>query len=155
MIHDYDFNITKLDFQSNFSSTKIILTTSLATGCPTVLILSSIGCRPCLIARVSVNSGRAAMKRENTPWAQDVTWTYIRRSEDVQHVFWTCYEHSVWVVCPRGYSVGIRPLQIKENYILKNTLNSRAEKKHIYFISSKFMQKAYIVNTIVIRLHHL
>ena len=64
MVHD--FKIIRLGYPCNFFSTKTILTTSLATGCPTVSILSSIGCRPCLIARVSVNSGRAAVKRPNT-----------------------------------------------------------------------------------------
>ena len=35
-----------------------------------------------------------------TPWAQDVNWTYIRRSEDAQGVFWTPYVRSIYVLCP-------------------------------------------------------
>ena len=30
---------------------------------------------------------------------KDVNWTYIRRSEDVQDVFWTSYVHSIYVLC--------------------------------------------------------
>ena len=28
-------------------------------------------------------------------WTQGVNWTYIRRSEDVQDIFWTSYERSI------------------------------------------------------------
>ena len=35
-----------------------------------------------------------------SPWAQDVNWMYIRRSEDVQDVFWTSYSLSNYVLCP-------------------------------------------------------
>ena len=34
-----------------------------------------------------------------TPPTQDVTWTKIRRSEDVQDVFWTPYVRSIYVLC--------------------------------------------------------
>ena len=37
---------------------------------------------------------------EVTPWTQDVNRTYIRRSEDVQDVFWTSYVRSIYVLCP-------------------------------------------------------
>ena len=37
---------------------------------------------------------------QTTPWTQDVNWTYIRRSEDVQDVFWTSYVRSIYVLCP-------------------------------------------------------
>ena len=33
-----------------------------------------------------------------TPWAQDVNWTYMRRSEDVQDFFWASYVRSIYVV---------------------------------------------------------
>ena len=36
----------------------------------------------------------------SSPWAQDVTWTYIRRSEDSLGVFWTFYVRSIYVLCP-------------------------------------------------------
>ena len=35
-----------------------------------------------------------------SPWTQDVNWTYIRCSEDVQDVFWTSYVRSIYV---QGY----------------------------------------------------
>ena len=35
-------------------------------------------------------------------WTQDVNWTYIRRSEDVQDIFWTPYVRSIYVLCPGG-----------------------------------------------------
>ena len=35
-----------------------------------------------------------------TPWEQDVSWTYIRRSEDFLDVFWTSYVRSVYLLCP-------------------------------------------------------
>ena len=35
-------------------------------------------------------------------WAQDKNWTYIRRSEDIQNVFWTSYVPTVYVLCLRG-----------------------------------------------------
>ena len=36
-----------------------------------------------------------------TPQTQDVSWTYIRRSEDVPDVFWTSYIRSIYVQCLR------------------------------------------------------
>ena len=35
--------------------------------------------------------------KPRTQWTQDVNWTYIRRSEDVQDVFWTSYVRSIYV----------------------------------------------------------
>ena len=40
-----------------------------------------------------------------TPQTQDANWTYIRRSEDVQDVFWTSYVRSIYVLCLRGRSI--------------------------------------------------
>ena len=37
-----------------------------------------------------------------TQSSQDVNWTYIRRSEDIQDVFWTSYMRSVYVLCRLG-----------------------------------------------------
>ena len=37
-----------------------------------------------------------------TPWTQDVSLTYIRRSEDVQDVFGTSYACQTYVMCPGG-----------------------------------------------------
>ena len=37
------------------------------------------------------------------PWTQGVNWTYMRRSEDAQGVFWTSYVRSIYVLCPVGY----------------------------------------------------
>ena len=36
------------------------------------------------------------------PWAQDANWKYIRRSEDVLHIFWTSSVCSIYVLCPGG-----------------------------------------------------
>ena len=36
--------------------------------------------------------------------SQDVNWTYIRRSEGVQDVFWTSYKRLIYVLCPGGHS---------------------------------------------------
>ena len=33
---------------------------------------------------------------------QDVNWTYIRRSEDIQDIFWTFYVRSIYVLCLQG-----------------------------------------------------
>ena len=38
----------------------------------------------------------------STPWTQDVNWTYIRRSEDVEDVFWTSYVRLIYVPSPGG-----------------------------------------------------
>ena len=38
-----------------------------------------------------------------SPWAQDVNWTYIRRSEDAMDIFWTSYVRSIYVLCPGGW----------------------------------------------------
>ena len=38
----------------------------------------------------------------STPWTQDVNWTYIRRSADVQDVFWKSYVRSIYILCPGG-----------------------------------------------------
>ena len=42
-------------------------------------------------------------KNNLTPQTQDVNWTYIRRSEDIQNVFWTSYVHSIYVLCGKFY----------------------------------------------------
>ena len=36
------------------------------------------------------------------PWTQDVNWTYIRRSEDIQDVLWLSYVRSIYLLCPGG-----------------------------------------------------
>ena len=33
-------------------------------------------------------------------WTQDVNWTYIRHSDDLQEVFWTSYVRWIYVLCP-------------------------------------------------------
>ena len=38
------------------------------------------------------------------PWTQNVNWTYLRRSEDVQDVFWTSYVRSIYVLCLEGWN---------------------------------------------------
>ena len=37
-----------------------------------------------------------------TPWAHDENWTYKRRSEEVQDIFWTSNVRSVYILCPGG-----------------------------------------------------
>ena len=49
-----------------------------------------------------------------TPQAQDVNWTYIRRSEDVLDVFWTSYVRSIYVLCLWGN--GFENLMEKNHY---------------------------------------
>ena len=49
----------------------------------------------------------AGIRKFSSPWSisqwtQDVNWTYIRRSEDVQDVFWTSYVRSSYVLCLLG-----------------------------------------------------
>ena len=63
----------------------------------------------------------------STPWAQDVNWTYIKRSEDVQDVFWTSYVRSIYVLCLRGRidimsntSIVTFKLLLKKQQILQN-----------------------------------
>ena len=47
-----------------------------------------------------------ASQKVPTLWKQDVNWTYIRRSEDVQDVWKTSYACSIYVLCPGGaYSI--------------------------------------------------
>ena len=41
----------------------------------------------------------------HSPQAQDVNWTYIRRWEDVQDVFWTLYVRSVYVLFLQGWEI--------------------------------------------------
>ena len=36
---------------------------------------------------------------DKAPQIQYLNWTYIRRSEDVQDVFWTSYVRSIYVLC--------------------------------------------------------
>ena len=43
-----------------------------------------------------------------TPWTQDENWTYIRRSEGIQCVFWTSYVRSIYVLYPGGNSQRLR-----------------------------------------------
>ena len=42
------------------------------------------------------------VSRVFTNWTQGINWTNIRRSEDVQNLFWTSYVRSIHVLCPRG-----------------------------------------------------
>ena len=39
---------------------------------------------------------------DQTPLTQDVNWMHIRRSEDIQNVFWTSYVRSIYTLCLRG-----------------------------------------------------
>ena len=38
-------------------------------------------------------------------WTQDVNWTYIRFSKDVQDIFWTSSVRSIYVLCPGDFTV--------------------------------------------------
>ena len=38
----------------------------------------------------------------NTPWTQDLNWTYMRYLEYVQDVSWTSYIRSIYFMCPGG-----------------------------------------------------
>ena len=42
-----------------------------------------------------------------TPWRQDVSWKYIRRSEGTQNVFSISYVCSVYFLCPEATDSGI------------------------------------------------
>ena len=57
--------------------------------------------------------------KDLSPETQDVKWKYIRRSEDVQDVFWTSYVRSSYVVCLRechslffSKLAGVRPANL-------------------------------------------
>ena len=50
---------------------------------------SSLDCSLCYLALHQMH--------KISPWAQDLNWTYIRRSEDV---FWTSYIRSIYALCP-------------------------------------------------------
>ena len=54
---------------------------------------------------------------KDTRWTQDVNWAYIRRSEDVLHVFWTSYVRLIYVLCLRGNCQRLLPI-LSENYEL-------------------------------------
>ena len=45
------------------------------------------------------------LQKNPTPYTQDVNWTYIRRSEDVQDVFWTSSERSIYILYLRGIAL--------------------------------------------------
>ena len=51
--------------------------------------------------------------QQTSPLTQDLNWTYIIFSEDVQDVFWTSHVRSFYVLCPRveAYN-GSPPLEI-------------------------------------------
>ena len=53
-----------------------------------------------IIKKKQVTWGRKQTSLLDTPWTQDVNWTYVRHSEDVLHVFWTSYVRSIYVLCP-------------------------------------------------------
>ena len=38
-----------------------------------------------------------------SPWAHDVNWMYIRRSEDIQDIIWTSYVRLTYVLSPERY----------------------------------------------------
>ena len=54
------------------------------------------------------------MKYVTLPQTQDVHWTYIRRSEDVQDVFWTPYVRSIYVLCLGGAASSLKDHFYKE-----------------------------------------
>ena len=64
--------------------------------------------------------------------SQDVSWTYIRRLEDVLEVFWTSYVRSIYVLCLRGVMY-LR--KCKSQHLNKWNARSVYSKlyKHIYF----------------------
>ena len=49
---------------------------------------------------------KSTLNSADSPWTQGINWTYIRRSEDVLDVFWTCYVRSIYVMCLRGNRFG-------------------------------------------------
>ena len=46
----------------------------------------------------------------STPWSEDVNWTYIRRSEDIQDVFRTPCACTTYVLCPRCRSIQLNSI---------------------------------------------
>ena len=59
---------------------------------------------------------------------QDVNWTYIRRSEDVQDIFGTSYVRSIYVLCLRGHAVSRNHVSKWNNYISTTTVVPMANK---------------------------
>ena len=41
--------------------------------------------------------------RTNIPCIQNANWTYVRRSDRIQGIFWKSYLSSICVVCPGGF----------------------------------------------------
>ena len=57
----------------------------------------------------------------DTPWTQDVNWTYIRRSEDVQNVFLMSYVRSLYVLCLRGIFLHMKSFKRQPHKMVKHT----------------------------------
>ena len=67
------------------------------------------------LIRCRATSGRLLLKIlhlwQDSPWTQDVNWTYKRCSEDVQDVFWTSYVRLIYVLYLWGW-----PCYITNNF---------------------------------------
>ena len=71
------------------------------------------------VSKLMLNWYFQGVKRENTddkslklsdrisPWTQNVNWTYIKRSKDVQNVFWTPYVRWIYVLCLQDWKIPI------------------------------------------------
>ena len=89
---------------------------------------------PSLTWERSLDSSKEDACTITSLYTHDVNWTYIRRSEDVQYVFWTSYVRSVYVLCLRGYDIqsSIIPWLQKrlKNYEMLNWWFDKSYHKH-------------------------
>ena len=75
---------------------------------------------------------------DSTFWAEDASWTYIRRSEGVQDVFWTFYVRSIYVLVPwNKYSLLTSTLSDFFKIQLQFTLPSFMQEE-MFMIKSEF-----------------
>ena len=74
------------------------LETPLRVYFPTLFILAII---LDLEFHISAKCMFTIIQKHISPKTQDVNWTYIRRSENVQDVIWTSYVRSIYVLCLR------------------------------------------------------
>ena len=63
---------------------------------------------------------------------QNVNWTYIRRSEDVQGVFRRSYIRSIYIMCLRGPDSGLQGTSLKESCKNANTTSNISQLRFMW-----------------------
>ena len=67
-----------------------------------LLLLLMRNSKATCICGVVIHLSFCSNQTVDSPWTQEVNWTYIRRSEDVLDALWTFYVRSIYVLCPGG-----------------------------------------------------